>query len=239
MSQTWTIARRELMALFCSPIAYAALAIFAVLTSWWFVNGVAPGGLATMREEFSLLVYLLAFIAPAISMRMLSEEYQSGTIELLATSPISDTQVVIGKWLGSLVFFAVLLSPILVHVLVLEWYADPDLGPIFTGIVGLMLVGGLYLAIGVMVSAASGNLVVSYLVTMVLTGILSIVMYWLSVDEGVWSWLQTASGYINVNVQYQDFAKGLIDIRNLVYFFSGIALFLFIAVKLLESRRWR
>ena len=230
------------MALFCSPIAYVALAFFALVTSLWFVLWFQVGTVATLRYEFSGILYVLILVAPAISMRMLSEEFQSGTIELLLTSPITDAQIVIGKWLGSLMFFAVLLSPVVVHVLILEWYAEPEWGPIITGFVGLLLAGGLYLAIGAVVSASNRNLVASFFITALLIGIVTYGMYLLAAWEGMPAFLtplRDAAPYINVTFQYENFAKGLIDIRNLLYFVSAIAMLLYTAVKLLESKRWR
>ncbi len=239
MNHTLTIAKRELSSLFFSPVAYLVLAIFTSVTSMLFFTRFAPGEQATLRWELTMLVWLLVFIAPAISMRLLSEEFKSGTIELLMTSPISDMQLVIGKWLGAMVFFLVLLLPIVSHIIVLEINASPDYGPIMTGLAGVVLVGGLYLAIGTFVSAMNDSQLIAFIITVMITGFLTIGLYMLNTVDWVPGWLKQVCFYINVDTQYSAFAKGLIDIRNFVYFISGIALFLFYAVKLLESRRWR
>lgn len=234
-----TLARRELASLFCSPIGYVVLALFALGSSLVFYVGFAPGNHATMRVTYGGVVWLLVFLAPAISMRLLSEELSRGTIERLMTSPVNDTQVVLGKWLAALGFFAVLLLPLLAHVAVLEVTADPDLGPIVTGWFGLLLVGGLYLAIGTFASAATENQIIAFLLTVFVICGLTFLLYFLPEAEFVPPRVRSAMFYANVNRRFEGFNKGLLDVRNVVYFISTTALFLFLAVKLLESRRWR
>ncbi len=240
MSQTLTIAKRELSALFFSPIAYLVLGIFTfIVSTLLLLTQFSPGFPAEIREELTWIVRLLMFVAPAISMRLLSEELKEGTIELLMTAPISDAQVGVGKWLGAICFFGVLMSPILVQVVVLEIKANPDYGPIFTGLLGLLLVGGLYMAIGTCISAMTDSQLISYLITALITGGLTIGMYILSVVQWVPNSIKNVLYYINVDQQFDGFSKGLIDVRNLLFFVSGIILFLFLGVKMLESRRWR
>jgi len=239
MDQTFTIARRELTSLFCSPIAYVVLGLFALGASLIFLTTFAPGQAAEMRPTFTWIVWLMIFLVPAISMRLVSEELRSGTIEPLMTAPLSDVQVIVGKWLGAVGFLAVLLIPLVVLTVVLEFVADPDYGPILTGLVGLLLVGGLYLAIGTAASTLSENQIIAFLVTVFVISFFTFMMYFLPAAEFVTQGLREAMFYLNVNRQYEDFAKGLIDTSNFVYFITGIMLFLFIAVKLLESRRWR
>lgn len=239
MNQTLVIAKRELSSLFYSPVAYVALIVFAFISGLLFLATFAPGEPATLRTELSWIVWLLVFIAPAISMRLISEETSTGTIELLMTSPVSDLNVVAGKWLGALGFFLTLLIPLVVQVIVLEIVADPDYGPILTGFAGVILVGGLYLAIGTMVSAATRNQFIALLITILVTGFLTIGLYMLARAGWVPPWLREAMFYLNVDQQFDDFAKGLIDTSNFVFFLSGIALFLFLAVLILQSRRWR
>lgn len=239
MQQIIAIARRELMALFYSPIAYVVMALFAVGTSMVFFLSFDTGAPATLRNTFDAVVWIMVFLVPAISMRLLADEFRAGTIEMLMTSPISDAQVVLGKWLGAMGFFAVLLVPLLVMTGVLEIFAAPDYGPIFTGFLGVLLVGGLYLAIGAFASAATQNQIIAFLVALFITCFLTIVLYYLPQASFVGGPVRTAMFYANVNRQFDDFNKGLIDLRNVVYFVSGIALFLFLAIKLVESKRWR
>ncbi len=239
MSAVWTIAKRELTGMYFSPIAYLVLGIFAFVTSLLFFAQYGPGQPATMRGEFTWLVWLLVFLSPAISMRSISEELKSGTIEMLMTAPISDTQVVLGKWLGAVGFFLTLLIPVLLQVALLELTAEPDYGPIFTGLLGLILVGALYLAIGVFVSTLTDSQLIAFITTALITGFLTIGLYMISAADFTPLAVKDVLYYINVNQQFEAFAKGLIDVRNFVFFLSGSALFLFFGIKLLESRRWR
>ena len=239
MKSTLTIAKREVTALFYSPVAYLVLAVFALVTGMLFWGVFRPGQLASMRSIFTATVWLMAFVVPAISMRSFAEETRSGSIELLMTSPVSDGRLVMGKWLGSLAFLVVLLLPLVLQAAVLGAHAAPDWGPIVAGLVGLLLVGGLYLAIGVFVSALTNSQLIALLVTILITGLLTIGLYALANAAWLPATLRPAVFYLNVDQQYRDFAKGLIDTSNFVFFLSGAALFLFLAVRAVESRRWR
>ena len=239
MNKTFTIARRELTSLFYSPIAYVVLGLFALGTTLIFFLSFAPGQPATLRATLEGVIWLMIFLVPAISMRLISEELRNGTIESLMTAPITDTQLILGKWCGAMGFFAALLIPLIVLVTVLEITASPDFGPIFSGLLGLTLVGGFYLAIGTFASAATQNQIIAFLLTIFVICIFTIAMYFLPQAAFISPGLRKAMFYLNVNMQFDDFNKGLIDTSNFVYFVSGIALFLFLAVKLIESRRWR
>ena len=240
-SATWTIAKREVTCQFFSPVAYIVWGVFALIASLLFIRGYDPGqpiGLI-MRSEFKAIVWLLVFITPGISMRLVSEELRSGTVELLMTAPLSDTQIVVGKWLGAVLFFLTLLIPLVLQVLLLEITGKPDYGPIVTGLVGIVLVGAMYLAIGIFISALSDSQLIAFFLTVLVTGFLTIGMYLISQIPTLPAWATISMGYVNVDQQFDAFAKGLIDVRNFVYFISVSALFLFLGVKLLESRRWR
>jgi len=239
MNQTLAIAKRELMSLFYSPIAYVVLGLFSLGTTMIFLAGFGPGQPATLRATLDSVIWLMIFLVPAVSMRLISEELRSGTVESLMTAPVTDTQVVVGKWLGAMGFFAVLLVPLGVLVAVLEWAASPDFGPIVTGLLGLTLVGGLYLAIGVFASAATENQIIAFMLTVFIICFFTIAMFFLPRAAFVGPDIQQAMYYLNTNLQFDDFNKGLVDTSNFIYFASGITLFLFLAVKVMESRRWR
>lgn len=239
MKPTLTIAKRELTGLFCSPIAYVTLALFSAGVSLLFFAQFSPGRLAEMRGVFADVVWLLMFLAPAISMRLLCEEYQSGMIESLMTSPISDAQVIVGKWLGAMVFFAVLLTPLLILILILQFNAQPDYGAVATGLIGLLLVGGLYLSIGVFASATTRNQVIAFVLTMFIISMLTIALRYLPNASFVSPSWRAAVYYLSVEQQFTDFNKGLVDLSNFLYFATGVALFLFLATMMLQSKRWR
>lgn len=232
------IARRELLGLFVAPAGYIVFALFALGSTLLFLAGLGSGEVATLRPLFDSTIYLMAFLVPAVSMRLLSEELRSGTIEPLMTAPVSDAQVVVGKYLAALGFVAVLLTPLVVHAMVLEVLASPDWGPILTGLLGLLLVASLYVAIGTAASAATPNQIVAFLATVFIIAVLTAVTLFLP-RALPWPWLGSAMLYLNLNAKHADFARGIVDLRHVVYFLSGTALFLFLAVKILESKRWR
>ena len=239
MNQMLTIARRELLSFFFSPIAYVVLGLFGLGSALMFVINFGPGEPARLRPTLDGLIWLMIFIVPAISMRLLSEELRSGTIETLMTAPVSDMEVIIGKWLGAMGFFAVLLLPLIALAIVLESVADPDFGPILTGLLGLLLVGGLYLAIGTFASAMTQNQIIAFLATASIICLLTIALYFLPQAAWVGPNLQKAMYYMNINYQFDAFNRGLVALPNVLYFISSTVLFLFLAVKTLESRRWR
>lgn len=240
MNQMLTIAKRELQSLFFSPIAYFVLALFALGTTLLFLLGFEPGQPATMERPFSGLIWLMILLVPPISMRLISEELRSGTIETLMTSPLSDTQLVMGKWFGAVGFFLVLiLVPMVVLMVVLEWNGRPEYFPIFTGLAGLILAGGLYLAIGTFASAITQNQIIAFLLTVCIICLLTLLLYFLPTASFVGPDLAAALIFLNVNHRFEDFARGLVDLTNVIYFVSGTGLFLFLAVIVLQSRRWR
>jgi len=241
MPHVTTIAKRELTSLFYSPVAYVVLGLFGFGTALLFLAGFGPGAPAEMRNLQWSILWLMVPLVPAISMRLISEEYRSGTIEPLMTSPISDTQVVVGKWLGAMGFLLTLMIPILLMVLVLSINSNPDAGPILVGMLGLLMVGGLYLAIGTFASSMTQSQIIAFLVTTAIVLAFSPLAVLLA--RAGWvadrAWLKHALFYINVFGQFEDFSKGIIDLGRVVFFVSGTGLFLFFATLTLESRRWR
>lgn len=256
MSQTLTIARRELTNLFYSPIGYVVLGLFAIATSLTFVQWFAPDRPANMEFSNWWVVWFMIFLLPAVSMRLISEEYRSGTIETLMTAPISDAQVIVGKWLGAMGFMLALSVPLWVQVFVLGqttrgaadsnsilaiFFGTVDIGPILTGFFGLLLVGSMYLAIGTFASAATANQINAFLLTVAIISVFTFVTLHLPRVQYIQDhdFLVHTIYFANINAQFNDFNRGLIDTSNVVFFVSGTAVFLFLAVKLLESRRWR
>ncbi|MCC6679340.1 MAG: ABC transporter permease subunit [Phycisphaeraceae bacterium] len=241
MTQTLTIARRELTSLFFSPIGYVVIGLFAIATTLIFFLWFTPDAPAGMEVSFWWVVWFMIFLLPATSMRLLSEEYRSGTIETLMTSPLSDAQVILGKWLGVMGFLLVLSVPLWIQALVIELNGSPDPGPILTGFLGLLLVGSLYLAIGAFASAATENQVNAFLITVAVISIFTFVTRFLPYAAFVKNndFLRNTMFFANINTQFEDFNRGLIDTSNIVFFVSATIFFLFLAVMLLQSRRWR
>ncbi len=238
MKNIWTIASRELNSYFVSPVAYVVGAVFLLITGVLFSLIVTSTMDASLRATFSNITFILVLIAPALTMKLLAEEQRMGTLELLLTSPIHDWQVVVGKFLGALVLFAVmLLAPTLYYVLILSVFGSPDYGPILSGYVGVLLLGGAFMAIGLLTSSLTQNQVIAYIV-----GLVILLLMWISdamsriVGGGA---AGDALTYLAITRHYDDFLRGVIDTPNVIYPLSVIVVSLFIATQVLQTRRWR
>jgi len=230
------IAQKELRAYFASPIAYVVIAAFLAMTGFFFWLIVSLSREASLRGVFANMAIILLFIAPALTMRLLAEEQRSGTIELLLTLPVRDWQVVLGKFLASLAVFALMLALTLYYPLLLVWLGNPDRGPIISGYIGLLLVGGAFLSIGVFTSSLSGNQVVAALL-----GFGAMLILWL-IDIAGRLFGPPASDvvtYVSMSQHYFDFVRGIIDSKDVIFFLSVMAAFLFLSVQTLQLRRWR
>jgi ABC-2 type transport system permease protein len=238
MNRATVIARRELSSYFFSPVAYVAMTLFLLICGVLFWNDFVPGQPAAMRTIFDWMVWLLVFIVPVLSMGLLSQEWATGTIETMMTAPVGDSEVVLGKFLGSLLFFVVLLIPTLLYVVLLRIYARPDYGPIFSGYLGIVLVGALFISIGLFFSSITKSQIVAAVSAAAVLFLVTIVPWWAGSKATLAGfWRKVADqGVFN---HYTDFSKGIIDTGNFVFFVALTAVFLFLTVKVLESRRWK
>src|SRR5947199_10721359 len=148
MSRAITIARREVGSYFFSPIAYVAMTLFLLASGGLFWRDFKPGEPAVMRTIFEWMVWLLVLVIPMFCMGLLAQEWATGTVETMFTARVSESDVVLGKFFGSFSFFMFLLAPTLLYVCLLRLYGRPDIGPIFSGYLGILLVGALFIAIG-------------------------------------------------------------------------------------------
>ena len=238
MTKLLAIARREYAAFFRVPLGWIVAALFLFVSGWVFARAtIAPGQPASMREFFAAWWGLLAVICPAISMRLVSDELRSGTLEGLLTAPLNEVQVVGGKFLAAIGFLLTTLAPTLVYVVVLDRLAHPDLGPIVSGYLGVALLGALYLSVGTLVSSLTSSQTLAFLGT----------LFWLLGSEIAFvrlaliapAPLDSLMGSLSPNLRVVDLARGLIDSAHLGFFLSGIAFFLGLAALSLRVRRWR
>jgi ABC-2 type transport system permease protein len=237
MSRTITIARRELAGYFYSPIAYVAMTLFLLATGALFWTDFQPGRPAGLRTIFEWMVWLLVFVVPVLSMGLLAQEWSSGTFETLMTAPLSETQVVLGKFAGSMLFLVFLLAPTLLYVAMLSLYARPDLGPILAGYLGIVLVGGLYSAIGLFCSSLTRSQMVAAVSSASVLFVVTIVPWWAVTRTPLGGfWRRVADQ--GVFARYADFSKGVIDLAHVAFFLAATAVVLFLTVKVVESRRW-
>ncbi|MDP8257763.1 MAG: ABC transporter permease [Candidatus Alcyoniella australis] len=259
MGATLTIARKELGTLFTQPIAYVVLVCFLMLSGLFFFLILQEYGAAlqeygwqmpelnvteyVLSEFFGLLSVLILFIIPFVTMRTYAEERKQGTDELLLTAPIRVEQVVWGKFLGTLIFFCIALALTLPGPLLLRRLSDPDLGVMLSGYLGLLLMGGAFIATGCFISSLTKNQIVAAVLTFaafLMLWIVSALGEHLASDPSPLIFrLSQLLSYISLNDHFPDFINGLIDTRHLVYFVSFILLFNFLSQRSLESARWR
>jgi ABC-2 type transport system permease protein len=239
MTRATTIARRELTSYFYSPIAYVAMAVFLLACGFLFWDDFQPGQIAGMRNLFDWMVWLLVSVVPLLSMGLMAQEWSTGTIETLMTAPLDETDVVLGKFLGSYGFFLVMLCPTLLYVAVLALYANPriDFGPIISGYLGIILVGGLFTSIGLLCSSLTRSQVVAAVATAAALFTITIAPWWASGKILSNAWLNVVNQA--VFKRYTDFSRGVIDSGHVVFFIVSTAVFLFLTTKVLESRRWK
>jgi len=231
--------QRELLSLFCSPIGYVVITGFLLVTGVIVLRaGVfGPGRPATLRDVFFWTPFVLTFVVPAISMRTLAEEYRTGTIETLMTAPLSDFQMVLGKYLASLIFYLIMTAPTLVYLILMEIFGNPDWGAALAAYLGLLLVGMSFTAFGVFASSLTHNQIVAWIagaVPLLLFACLGFFM--VDMVEGR---LRQVLQQINVMARFGQFTRGQVESDAVVFFLATTALFLFLTVKVVESRRWR
>lgn len=238
MTRTLAIARREITSYFYSPVAYVVLTLFLLVCGWLFRRDFAPGQPVAMRTIFEWMVWVLVVIVPLLCMGLLSQESASGTIESMMTAPVDEAEVVVGKFLGSIGFFLVLLSPSLIYLLMMRIFGRPDWGPIFSGFLGIILVGSLFTSIALFCSSLTRSQVVAAMTAAGILFVITIVPWWAGNTAALSPFWRAACDQ-SVFYRYTDFAKGVIDVSHLVFFVAFTAVFLFLTVKVLESRRWK
>ena len=238
MSVTTTIAKRELSSYFFSPIAYVAMILFLAACGVAFIDDFRPGQVVAMRSIFDWMVWLLVFIVPVLCMGLLAQEFSSGTVETLMTAPVTDQQVVLGKFLGAMGFLMALVLPTLLYVVLLAIYGRPDYGPILSGYLGIVLVGALFTAVGLFCSALTRSQVVAAVSAAAFLFAVTVIPWWVRGKVILDQWISKAVDQF-VQTRYADFSKGVIDTGNVVFFIACTVLLLFLTIKVVESRRWR
>ena len=250
MSNAFAIGWKEIRVYFGSPIAYIIMALFLVVTGVLFVNSLeGPFREASLRVFLAGDVqtgflgnavnatFFFLLLGPILTMRLFAEETKLGTIELLLTAPVHDYEVVLGKFFAGLVSIIVLLLLTLYYPLTFFIaQANPDIGPIIAGYFGLALLCALFVSVGLFASSLSNNQIVS-----VMLGLVIFFLFWFIGDAA-----QLVRGnaaaflqFLSVRVHYTDFAKGIINTQDVVYFLALTAIFIFLTVRSLETRRWR
>ena len=236
MNKIIVIALKEFKSYQASPMAYVVTAIFLLLTGFLFSNSATTYAETSIKGFLGAGGILLLLLASVLTMRLLAEERKLGTLEVLMTAPVRDSEVIVGKFLGSLGILAVMLTLTLYYPILLIAFGDPDLGPMVTGYLGLFFLGSTALAVGLFASSLTSNQVVAAVVA---GGILFALWFIGAAAEFLPETLGDVIGRLSLSFYYPDFMRGIIDTRGVIYYLSIIVLFLFLTVRSLENARWR
>jgi len=255
MRNVLIMCRKELRSYFVSPVAYILLLMFALIFGYMFWNAVgsfvAEGMAMQMQGQnypmdlnewvirqllHNVSVILGLFVIPLITMRLFAEEKRTGTIELLATSPIRDIEIILGKWLASLILYGCLLLITAVDFLFLFKYGKPDLKPLLVAYLGLLLLGGALLAIGTFISTLTKNQIVAGAVTFGVCILLYVFGWTGSYETATWA---RVLSYMSIAEHFNSFVRGVVDSKDAIYYVTLIFLGLFFTARSMESLRWR
>jgi len=255
MKNIWSITKKELKAYFTSPIAYAVITVFLVLVGfffysliWWFNSQsmqMAQNPYYYQQININQMVYsplfhnisiILLLMLPLLTMRLFSEEKKIGTDELLYTSPVSVNQIILGKYLSSLIVLAVMLALTMVLSIFPFAYGNPEVVPFLNGYLGLFLMGAAFIAVGIFFSSLTENQMVSAILTFG-----ALLLFW------VLSWASYSAGgmwkgvlnYLSFFEHFDDMTKGILDTTDVVYYLSFAFFGLFLSHSVIQSRRWR
>jgi ABC-2 type transport system permease protein len=254
MRNVMAIAGRELRSYFASPIAYVVIGFFALVFGWmyvgimtWFVQqgtqmgmGMGPQNLNVNQQMIRPLLLnmtvVFLFVLPLITMRTYSEEKRSGTMELLLTSPITDVEIILGKFFGALALYAVMLAVTVIHFGLLFWFGRPEWKPLLTAYLGLLLFGASFISIGLFISSLTRNQIVAGAATFAVFLLLWIID-WIGASFGPTA--ENVFKYLSMTGHLDDFIKGVIDTKHLVYYVSFIIFGLFLTARSVDTERWR
>jgi ABC-2 type transport system permease protein len=255
MKNVLLICQKELKSYFASPIAYAVMAIFGLIFGWVFFNASRDflrftfqsqmmGRADTVNINDSIIRPLLGFagtialfMVPMITMRLFAEEKRTGTIELLLTSPIRDIEIILGKWLGALTLYACVLFMSMANLALLFVWGKPDWKPVLVGYLGLLLQGGCLLAIGALISTMTRNQIIAGIATFFISLLLWMLSWFTAYDTT--SVTAQVVNYLSIVTHFENFGKGVLDSKDVIFYLSMIFFSLFLTSRSLESLRWR
>lgn len=234
MKNIGIIFQKEFKIQFVSPIAYVVATMFLLLSGFFFSLILFKSKQASMEGSFYNITIVLIFLTPLLTMRLLAEEKRSGTLEVLLTKPVRDIEVVTGKFLAALVLFLIILIPTLLYVYILYRFGQPDYGPIIVGYIGIILVAASYLSIGIFASSVTENQIIAAVITFSLLLILWLINY-----VGTYVGAAGFFDYISVSKHFDDFTKGILDLKHIIFYLSFIGFWIFATTKSIEVRKWK
>jgi ABC-2 type transport system permease protein len=237
METTLAIFKKEFRSYFVSPIAYVFITVYLVVSNFLFFQSFFLINQADMRGYFELLPWIFLFFVPAITMRTWAEEKKGRTLELLLTWPVSDLEVVAGKFCAAFAFLSVVILLSVTIPITIMFIGKPDMGPIIGGYMGALLMGGAYLAIGMWVSSYTENQIIAFILGVVATFALFIIgnpFLTMAVPQAIVPILT----YLGLGNHFTSIGRGVIDSRDILYYCSVIGFFLFLNTQSLASRKW-
>jgi ABC-2 type transport system permease protein len=217
MRQVRHIFKKEFKSYFVSPIAYIVIGIFLLVTGWFFFTPFFLFNQANLRNFFALLPIVFSFVVPAVTMRLFSEELSVGSYEILLTMPVTILDIVLGKFLASVVFIAAMLMPTVAYPITVSFLGQLDWGPVVGGYMGAVLLGGAFSAIGLFASSLTRNQIIAFIVGMAICFGLTLI------DKMLFFLPQSLLGilgYLGADFHFQNVSKGIVDSRDILYFFS-------------------
>jgi ABC-2 type transport system permease protein len=236
MNNALTIFNREMRSYFNSPVAYIVITLFLLVSGYFFSSTLFVNNSADLRSLFGIAGFILMLFTPAVTMRLLAEERRAGTIEILVTLPVKDEEIVVGKFLAGFALTALSIILTFIAYLTIASLGNADFGAAFGGYLGLILMGGVYVAIGLFTSSLSPNQIIAFIVGFV------IIFAFFMLDK-ILPFLPDALSsffeYLSIDYHYGNISRGVIDSRDLIYYFSMIFFFLYLAVKMTQLRKWR
>ncbi|MDH4069041.1 MAG: ABC transporter permease [Ignavibacteria bacterium] len=231
----YPIFRRELQSYFNSPVAYVVIVFFLAVVGWFFSSSLFLMNIASLATVFEVIPWIFIGFIPAITMRLLAEEKKAGTIELLVTKPIRDVEIILGKFFAAWALLGATLLPTLIYLVAVSSIGEIDPGPVFAGYLGLFLMGGVYVSIGLFASSLTENQIVAFIVTLIAVLALFLIDKMLIFLPDT---LSTTLEFLSVDYHFSSIARGVVDSRDILYFFSVIGFSLLLATVSLERRKW-
>lgn len=233
MNKVYFIAKKELLSYFKSPVAYITLVLSISVFNVFFFLIIDQNREVTLSDVFHVMEFMFLFLVPIMTMRLFSEEKANGTMEFLMTAPVTNTAIVLGKYLGVLSFFSILVSLTLIYFAIIEFFGSPDRLTIASGYLGVWLEGAFFIAVGMMASAWTRNQIVaamtSYVILFLLYFLINFTKYFSGPTE---AFLQ----YMSTLVHLEHFIVGVITPADLIYYLSGILICLLISRLSIENR---
>ncbi|HTK81289.1 MAG TPA: ABC transporter permease [Bacteroidota bacterium] len=235
----WTTVKniflKELRSFFNSPVAYVVIIVYLIFLGYLFTNDLFLSGQSSLRPVFDVSEILLLFFAPAITMRLISEEKKSGTLELLVTKPVREIEIIVGKFLAAWMLFFFTLLPTLCYLFTVVAIGTVDIGVVIGGYLGLLLIGAVFLAVSLFCSSLTENQIIAVIVSFAIVGLLWILNKILIFFPGP---VATVLEYISVDYHFSNIARGVIDSRDVIYYACAIGFSLYMGSVVLGKRRW-